>query len=408
MFCIQSGLTEEAMRVGKTVIVIEADRATVKFSTYAFASIFPISVLKEITPAECILQGSTTINIRARQFLEERLASSAYGNDKDINSMMIYFDNKTRPAFDDDKKPSYIKFGSMSCNDPKFSIRRGQLMLSGAEMKSFFQPSLDAIVDVVQKQRREVAESLETVFLVGGFAASPWLHTALKSALNAHGVTLCRPDSLTSKVVANGAVYFYLEQFASARITNMTYGTNVAVDYDLNDPEHYRRRDDSFVRPSGRVMLRHGFSTMLKKGTSMRDNEEISHPYNIEARNLRNLDSIIVDVLCYRGRSAQPKWVDVEPGKSDLYSDIGGPCANAIPCAPPEYYTPICTVSADTSRVSKVARNGPDGLYYLQEFKIVLLCNSTELQAQIGWVDGGVEHRGPAKIFYDDDLEISQ
>ncbi|TBU27625.1 hypothetical protein BD311DRAFT_778837 [Dichomitus squalens] len=312
MFCIQSGLTEEAMQI--------SDRATVKFSTYAFASIFPL----------------------ARKFLEERLASSAYGNDKDINSVMCYFDNKTKPAFEDDKKPSYIKFGSMSCNDPKVNIRRGQLMLSGAEMSSFFQPSLDAIVDVVQKQRREVAGSLETVCLVGGFAASPWLHTALKSALNAHGVTLCHPDSLRSKVVANGTVYFYFEQFVSARIMNMTYDTNVAVDYDSSDPERYRRRDDSFVRPSGRIMLRHGFSTILKKSYV-------------------NLDSIVVDVLCYRGRSAQPKWVD--------------------------NYTPICTVSADTSRVSK------------QKFKIVLLCSSTELRAQIGWVDG---------ISYDDDLDISQ
>ncbi|EJF61940.1 hypothetical protein DICSQDRAFT_161253 [Dichomitus squalens LYAD-421 SS1] len=383
-FCIQSGLTEETMQDGKTVMIIDAGGGTVDISTYTFVSISPVSV-EEITSADCILQGSTRINLRAEKFLKERLASSAYGNDEDIKSMMDYFDKSTKPVFKDHKESSYIKFGSMSCNDAKHKIRRGQLMLSGAEMSSFFQPSLDAIVDVVQKQRREVASPLETVFLVGGFAASPWLHTALKSALDAHGVTLCRPDSHTSKAVANGAVCFYLEQFVSARIMKMTYGTGVAVDYDPNDPEHHRRRDSLFIRPSGRVMIRNGFSTILKKGTRMRESEEISQPYNIEARNVRTLDSIVSDVLCYRGRSAQPKWVDVEP----------------------EFYTPLCTVYADTSRVKKVAHNGPEGLYYLQEFKVVLLCGLTELQAQISWVDGGVERRGPAKIVYDDDLEVS-
>ena len=61
----------------------------------------------------------------------ERLKYSAYGNDEDIKSMIDYFDKSTKPVFKDDKESSYIKFGSMSCNDPQVKIRRGQLMLSG-------------------------------------------------------------------------------------------------------------------------------------------------------------------------------------------------------------------------------------------------------------------------------------
>ena len=68
-----------------------------------------------------------------------------------------------------------------------------------------------------------------------------------------------------SKAVANGAVCFYLEQFVSVRVTKITYGTEIVVDYDANDPEHIPRLGDIFVRPSGRVMIRHGFSAILKK-----------------------------------------------------------------------------------------------------------------------------------------------
>lgn len=45
--------------------------------------------------------------------------------------MLEYFDKSTKPIFKDATEQSYIKFGSMSCNDPKVKIRRGQLLLSG-------------------------------------------------------------------------------------------------------------------------------------------------------------------------------------------------------------------------------------------------------------------------------------
>ncbi len=89
--------------------------------------------------------------------------------------MLDYFDKFTKPVFKDSNETSYIKFGSMGCNDPKSKIRRGQLQLSGyvvhrsvrslsqhrtyrAEMASFFQPALDSIVATVQRQR-QAAES---------------------------------------------------------------------------------------------------------------------------------------------------------------------------------------------------------------------------------------------------------
>ena len=86
------------------------------------------------------------------------------------------------------------------------------------EMVSFFRPSLDAIVKVVQSQRQRANRPLsvrlclrilfckvfihhvtyyQNVFLVGGFAASPWLYSNLKRELAQLGLTLFRPDSHT-------------------------------------------------------------------------------------------------------------------------------------------------------------------------------------------------------------------
>ena len=72
-------------------------------------------------------------------------------------------------------------------------------------------------------------------------------------------------DPCRSKVVAHGAVCFYLEHFVSARVMKMTYGAEVLVEYNAHDPEHYSRRSKRLLRPSGDVGLRHGFSLILQK-----------------------------------------------------------------------------------------------------------------------------------------------
>lgn len=51
------------------------------------------------------------------------------------------------------------------------------------------------------------------------------------------------------------------------------------------------------------------------------------------------------------------------------------------------YFSTLCTVYADTSRVVKHQHFGSNGVYYQQEFKVVLSCGQTELKAQISWVE---------------------
>lgn len=94
--------------------------------------------------------------------------------------MVEYFDKTTKPFFKDASETTYIKFGSMGCNDPKVKIRRGQLPLTGyafvrhvyghcissfnrQEMASFFQPSLDGIVAAVQRQRQAASRPISVL-----------------------------------------------------------------------------------------------------------------------------------------------------------------------------------------------------------------------------------------------------
>lgn len=85
----------------------------------------------------------------------------------------------------------------------------------------------------------------------------------------------------------------------------------------------------------------------------------------------------------YRGKNTRPRWVDAEPGASPalrvLLRHVSSPAT--------ELFSQICTVYADTSRVLKQKRNGPKGVYYTQDYCVVILCGATELQAQIRWTE---------------------
>ncbi|PCH36674.1 hypothetical protein WOLCODRAFT_157373 [Wolfiporia cocos MD-104 SS10] len=381
-YCVSQGLVENSIQNGQTVMIVDAGGGTVDLSVYNFASVAPLSI-EEVAAPECLMQGSTRVNIRARSFLKEKLQHSRFGNDEDIQTMVEFFNKSTKAVFKNSDEPSYIKFGTMGSNDPSVQIRRGQMILSGHDVASFFEPSIRSIVDTIRAQHEDIFPPLTAVFLVGGFAASPWLFSQLQQSLTRLGLTVSRPDRHTNKAVAEGAVAFFLTNWVSARVARLTYGVECSKQYNENDPEHLIRRTTIVNRPSGRRMIPNSFSVLLSKGTRVRDNGEVYQEFYKEARDASQLNRITSEITCYRGRNKKPRWTDTEP----------------------EMFSSLCTVVADTSKVYKSKKFGPVDCYYSQEYKVVLLCGLTELKAQIAWIEDGEERRGPATIVYDDDAE---
>ncbi|KAI0704701.1 hypothetical protein C8Q76DRAFT_801605 [Earliella scabrosa] len=382
-FCIRNNLEMEG---GKTVMIIDAGGGTVDISSYSCVSTTPQLVVEEVAPAECILQGSTRVNLRAERFLRARLANSQYGTEADIKTMVDNFNVSVKPGFKPEDARvttnTFIKFGSVACNDPQVKIRRGQLALTGEEMESFFTPSLDGIVNAIERQCRLSTRSITTAFLVGGFAASPWLFAKLQERFKLLGLTLYKPNTHTSKAVSEGAVAYYLDRSVTARVMKATYGTECAVAYDPSKPEHAPRSGAKVTRSSGRVVLSGAFSSILCEGTLVHEKQEMSRSFFRDARQRDDpiLNKISADIISYRDGTA-PNWLDEAPDK----------------------FTRMCTVDADISQVARTSRTMPNGEFFVQVFKVVLLCGFTELKALISWEENGEEKRGPATIVYNED-----
>ncbi|TFK33569.1 hypothetical protein BDQ12DRAFT_738725 [Crucibulum laeve] len=385
-YCIQSGLTTDAMKKGEGVLIVDAGGGTIDISAYGQSQLGNAKVsFEEIAAPQCYFKGSIFVTHAARVFLEQLLHDSKYV--EDVDHIKRCFDKTTKLRFRNVNDPQYIKFGSARDKDLKVGIRSGQLKLQGSDVASFFEPSVKCITQAIVDQRNSAPKGISSVFLVGGFAASDWLFSRLKDSLEKSGMSFCRPDSHVNKAVADGAVSFYLDHSVRARVAKFAYGTPCQELYDTSDPEHTKRLNSVFITMSGHKAVRGAFDVILPKDTRVCETEEFRRSYSEQQTTLVGIQDIKVKIECYRGDIANPRWRDTDTKK----------------------FSSLCFVNADLSVLCKNLQplQGPRGKYYTVYYDIILLFGLTELKAQISWVENGVEKRSSAQIVYDPNVELA-
>lgn len=379
-FCINKGILGNE-RQGDGIIIVDAGGGTIDLSAYGKTS--NSNTFEEIAATQCRLQGSVFVGRRARSYLEDALAESKFKGEEDINQITSVFDKTTKLGFRNASEPQFIRFGSARDKDLAVGIRNGQMKLAGDVVAKFFEPSVTSIIEAVTDQMQEASRSVSTIVLVGGFAASDWLFSQLQQQLGSRGLSICRPDGHVNKAVADGALSFYLDHFVSARVANFTYGIECVTDFQRSKPEHLMRASTVIPMPSGRSVVPHMFSPILTKGTHVQEEKEFHQKYWQEGSHIRSMESLYVDLLCYRGPSPAPDWIDLNP----------------------HMFSTLCTVQADTSGITRslALEMGREGqAFYTIRFDVVLLFGLTELKAQLQWVENGETKRCPAVIVYDD------
>lgn len=155
------------------------------------------------------------------------------------------------------------------------------------EIAALFEPSVEAAVVSIKAQINASRGVVKSVWLVGGFAASPWLFTQLQERLAPLGIVVSRPDSQTSvaalytflqitplnshlydlrsKAVADGAIGFYCDHHVAARMSKFMYGVEYLREFDPQDPDHVARKDRLCELPSGPRLLADAFDCILAR-----------------------------------------------------------------------------------------------------------------------------------------------
>ncbi|KAH9945444.1 uncharacterized protein BXZ73DRAFT_38991 [Epithele typhae] len=370
--CVLNGLAADNSS-GHGFIVADAGGGTLDISSYAIRATAPL-VIEEIAPPDCerlrVFAGSVFVSRRARAFFEEKLRNSKYGTPDSLEHITKRFDETTKRLFREQNTLQFVPFGSPLDKDLSAGIRSGQLKLTGAEVAALFEPSIESAVLSIKSQIEASGGAVKSVWLVGGFAASPWLFAQLQERLTPQQVTVSRPDTQTSKAVADGAIGFYCDHHVNARISKFVYGVEFLREYDSKDEEHVSRKHRLFEMPSGPRLLPDAFDCILARGVKVKESNVFSRKYCTEVTSLNTLSVFEVEIWCYRGNDDIPKWIH---RSSDDFSTL-------------------CYVRADLSPLSgsaqaKQSRSGKQ--YWTIVFSIEIHFGLTEFKARIKWVDNG-------------------
>ncbi|KAK0448948.1 uncharacterized protein EV420DRAFT_1647225 [Desarmillaria tabescens] len=364
-FCIDHGLSPY-ITDGEGVMVVDAGGGTIDISTYSSisSSTGVDQSFEEIAAPTCLFSGSIFVTRRAHSFLWKKLKGSPYA--QEVGLIADCFDKTTKHRFRNANEPAYIKFGTMRDTDIQLDIRSGQLRLEGSDVASFFEPSVSSIIRGIDGQRSIATKHVSSIFLVGGFAANTYLFSKMRQHIEPAGLSFCRPDSHVNKAVADGAVSFYIRDIVSVRVAKYNYGSIVNTRFLPLHIEHARRKDQVFIGADGDDRLGGQYSITLPKDTRVFKTQEFRTSYWRYRREKSNMNTIEVDVLCYRGHEINPRWMDREP----------------------DNYSVLFTVVANTSKAAESLKALPrkgGGFYYSLTYDIAICFGQTELKAQICW-----------------------
>lgn len=109
----------------------------------------------------------------------------------------------------------------------------------------------------------------------------------------------------------------YLSRLVVARVARLTIGTVCGVDFDENDSEHAKRKEQCRTRPSGVLTVPGKFVPLVLRGTSLAEDYVVFRSMCREHRAPQPDGKATASVMVYRGDKENPEWVDEEPG---LYS----------------------------------------------------------------------------------------
>ena len=144
-----------------------------------------------------------------------------------------------------------LEKGIERLNNPDVRLSGNELLISYRKMEDFFRQAVTEIIACVTDCVRKVTvkHKLESVFFVGGFGGSKYLHDKVKEVLHHNVQTYCPRDHKTA--VVRGAVLFRQNPaIIKSRVADATYGKSSIITFNpkLHDKDYSKTDDDGVLK----------------------------------------------------------------------------------------------------------------------------------------------------------------
>ncbi|KAG8902812.1 hypothetical protein FRB99_004079 [Tulasnella sp. 403] len=359
-WCMEMRLLDvSSLTIGNRIVIADAGGGTIDVSSFKVTSLRPLK-LAEASISDCRLAGSTFVTHTFKEALSDFAQNTELDDEEYIQEGVKDFDDRVKCTFHDHTKSVFIKIGSRRVNFPNLGVRSGQLKLLGPTVAAAFERSCEETVDAITQK---LAGKTTRVFLVGGFAASPWLYSEVQRRLSKTGIEVMRADSHTAKAVAHGAVSFYIDRLIASRVTKHTYGISIRTFYKEKDPVHRTRRADVYTcNISGRQFIDGAFSAITIKGRPVPDDATYSCALSEYSKTREQIYGTMV-LFHYTGILDNPEFFDMDESS----------------------FAKVCKIDYAIPASSLEKEKGSYGRYYIARYRVVLVLGKTELKSYTEW-----------------------
>ncbi|THH09037.1 hypothetical protein EW145_g2296 [Phellinidium pouzarii] len=385
--CLSGGLGPARLKAGFRFVIADAGGGTVDMSTYEVTKSSPVE-LRECAPPDCRFAGSVFVDINGLELLQRKLRSSIYDDEQTLKGLINdEFKTKTKKEFNGER--GLLKVGDRRTRDDKLGIRAGFLMLTSDELAECFASSVVETVDSIKGQFAvSRSDKKKTpVWLVGGFAASPYLLGRLQEALEPDGILIRRPDTNLAKAVANGAILHFLDNLVTSRACKTSYGTTCSVPFNILLSDHRQRMelvhpgtDGSYIGPV--------FDCIAEKGAPIGVAQVFRESYFKELFYKESAEHFTTELLCYDGDLPVPRWYNENKNKFKTVCKLEADLSE------------LCSESIRSSSMLEFLSQGTSRAYWKASFDIELNFGTTELEARIKWEVKGKPKRNRGLIFF--------
>ncbi|KAF2130413.1 Hsp70 family protein [Dothidotthia symphoricarpi CBS 119687] len=330
---LRGSVQDEQFAIGDGFIVCDMGGGTVDLISYRVSDLEP-TTLEEATIGSGDQCGGSFVDRGFMKWLERRLGTTDFvkiagSRSEDIprtllssklSRMVQDFVLEAKSGFSG-TETNYLRLPvplSAIEDDESRGIVDGEIVITPEDMKEMFEFPLRRTYELLLEQMRQARQggkiTIKYVFMVGGFAESPYIYDKIKSFAESNGIQAIRPAYAWSAVV-RGAAAKGLEGDGRAPIKNRKcrrfYGTAFSA---LFDPNLHDEADAFVDKYDGMMRARNRVEWLLKTGQQL-STSEMTHaklqmcaylwPHDIRERtvNLLASDETVAPSSSYCGVS---------------------------------------------------------------------------------------------------------
>ena len=180
--------------VGDSFVLCDAGGGTVDLITYTVDALKPVLRLSEAVAGKGLVCGSSILNRRFQEWLEDLLGKDPDWDDEVLEVATKDFEDTVKRRFRGTRDEKFLINGKhfaaipLRCrhrlkfrtvpgihNNDALGVKRGRLTMLGTDVRKIFEPVVMEVIKLVLDQITTCNKSIKAVLLVGGFGSNPYL-----------------------------------------------------------------------------------------------------------------------------------------------------------------------------------------------------------------------------------------